>query len=38
MFRRSYILSFREDLLWFLLLPFVAVGVALLCQIGRAHV
>jgi hypothetical protein len=32
MFRRSYILSFREDLLWFLLLPFVAVGVALLCQ------
>ncbi len=32
MFRRGYILSWREDLLWFWLLPFLAVGVALLCQ------
>jgi len=32
MFRRGYILSVGGDLLWFVLLPFIGVGVALLCQ------
>lgn len=32
MFRTGYILSRRGDLFWFLGLPFLAVGIALVCQ------